>query len=158
MEWITLASTVVGAGIATGSAMLLDRRRWQRERLDRELETRRTLYGDYLACLSEARHACGNVARDPDMDSATRRTTAREAFGPCIGLRYQITITAPGPVVEASEDAFRRLRDLRDRVMEGVLATDQVYLDGRGRYDDTLAELRRRMREDLIIGGGAGIR
>ncbi|WP_063734490.1 hypothetical protein [Streptomyces sp. RTd22] len=155
MEWITLASTVVGAGIATGSALLLDRRRWQRERRDRELETRRTLYGDYLACLSEARHACGNVARDPDMTPATRRTTAREAFGPCIGLRHQMTITAPDAVVAASEDAFRRLRDLRDGVMEGVRATDQDYLEGRGRYDDALAALRARMRQDLSpdLGG-----
>ncbi|MGW0554779.1 hypothetical protein ACWDZ6_11335 [Streptomyces sp. NPDC002926] len=153
MEWIALASTVVGAAIAMGSAMLLDRRRWQREHQDREIQTRRTLYGAYLACLSEARHTCGNVARDPDMELATRRTTAREAFGPCIGLRYQITITAPPGVVEASENAFRRLRDLRDRVMEGVLVTEQVYLEGRRSYDDALAALRTGMRQDLSIDG-----
>ncbi|GGQ11803.1 hypothetical protein GCM10010266_38780 [Streptomyces griseomycini] len=151
MQWITLISTVVGAAIATGSAMLLDRQRWKRERSDRETQVRRTLYGDYLAGLSEARHACGNVARDPDMELSTRRTTAREAFGPCIGLRYQMTISAPGRVVEASEDAFRRLRDLRDLVMEGVLVTDPVYLEGRRSYDDALTVLRARMREDLRV-------
>jgi hypothetical protein len=155
MQWITLISTVVGAVIATGSAMLLDRQRWKRERVDRETQARRTLYGDYLAGLSEARHACGNMARDPDMEPSTRRTTAREAFGPCIGLRYQMTITAPSRVVEASEDAFRRLRDLRDRVMEGVLATDPVYLEGRRTYDDALALLRARMREDLRVSDDA---
>ncbi|MBD0419434.1 hypothetical protein H0H10_09715 [Streptomyces sp. TRM S81-3] len=152
MQWITLISTMVGAAIATGSAMLLDRQRWRRERLDRETQARRALYGEYLAGLSEARHACGNVARDPDMDLSTRRTTAREAFGPCIGLRYQMTISAPSRVVEASEDAFRRLRDLRDRVMEGVSASEPAYLEGRRRYDDALALLRARMREDLRIG------
>ncbi|GGS65229.1 hypothetical protein [Streptomyces violaceus] len=151
MQWLTLISTVVGAAIATGSAMLLDRQRWRRERADRESQARRTLYGEYLACLSEARHACGNVARDPDMEIPTRRTTAREAFGPCIGLRYQMTISAPSRVVDASEDAFRRLRDLRDRVMEGVLATEPVYLEGRRSYDDALALLRARMREDLRV-------
>jgi hypothetical protein len=151
MQWITLISTIVGAAIATGSAMLLDRQRWKRERSDRETQARRALYGDYLAGLSEARHACGNMARDPDMEPSTRRTTAREAFGPCIGLRYQMTISAPSRVVEASEDAFRRLRDLRDRVMEGVLVTDPVYLEGRRTYDDALAALRTRMREDLHV-------
>ncbi|MEW1867367.1 hypothetical protein AB0420_04080 [Streptomyces caelestis] len=151
MQWITLISTIVGAAIATGSAMLLDRQRWKRERLDRETQARRTLYGDYLAGLSEARHACGNMARDPDMEPSTRRTTAREAFGPCIGLRYQMTISAPSRVVEASEGAFRRLRDLRDRVMEGALVTDPVYLEGRRIYDDALAALRARMREDLCV-------
>ncbi|AKN75258.1 hypothetical protein QR97_11405 [Streptomyces sp. PBH53] len=152
MQWATLISTIVGAAIATGSAMLLDRQRWQRERSDRETQARRALYGTYLAGLSEARHACGNIARDPDTDASTRRATAREAFGPCIGLRYQMTISAPSRVVEASEDAFRRLRDLRDRVMEGVLVTDPVYLEGRRTYDDALAVLRARMREDLRVG------
>ncbi|KFF94865.1 hypothetical protein IQ62_45630 [Streptomyces scabiei] len=155
MQWITLISTIVGAAIATGSAMLLDRQRWKRERSDRETQARRTLYGDYLAGLSEARHACGNLARDPDMEPSTRRTTAREAFGPCIGLRYQMTISAPGRVVDASEDAFRRLRDLRDRVMEGVLVNDPLYLEGRRTYDDALAVLRTRMREDLRADGTA---
>jgi hypothetical protein len=91
------------------------------------------------------------MARDPDMDPSMRRTTAREAFGPCIGLRYQMTISAPSRVVEASEDAFRSLRDLRDRVMEGVLVTDPVYLEGRRAYDDALAVLRVRMRTDLSV-------
>ncbi|MFF3323203.1 hypothetical protein [Streptomyces sp. NPDC002889] len=153
MEWIALASTVVGAMIATGSAVLLDRRRWQRERSDREVQIRRSLYGDYLACLSEARHACGNVARDPEMDLAARRRTAREAFGPCIGLRYQMTIIAPARVVEASENAFRRLRDLRDRVMDGILVTEQRYLEERRRYDEALAALRAGMRKDLSVDG-----
>ncbi|WKD31430.1 hypothetical protein [Streptomyces xanthophaeus] len=154
MEWVTLISTMVGAAIATGSAVLLDRRRWQRERLDRETQTRRNLYGEYLACLSEARHTAGNVARDPDMLFPERRATARAAFGPCIGLRYQMTITAPTRVVDASEDAFRRLRDLRDLVMEGVSVTEPAYLAGRRSYDDALAALRLRMREDLRSGGG----
>jgi hypothetical protein len=135
--------------------MLLDARRWRRESSDRETQMRRTLYGDYLACLSEARHTCGNVARDPDMQLPTRRTTAREAFGPCIGMRYQMTITAPSPVVDSSEDAFRRLRALRDRVMEGVLADDPAYLEGRRAYDDALARLRVQMREDLRGKGGS---
>ncbi|MGC5034243.1 hypothetical protein ACPXCS_05550 [Streptomyces sp. DT190] len=151
MEWITLISTVVGAVIATGSTMLLDRQRWRREQGDRETRARRALYGEYLAGLSEARHACGNVARDPDMAVAKRRTTAREAFGPCIGLRYHMTISAPKTVVSASEDAFRRLRDLRDHVMEGVPVTESAYLQGRRAYDDALAALRARMREDLRV-------
>ncbi|TDT24016.1 hypothetical protein EV562_11940 [Streptomyces sp. BK208] len=98
MQWLTLISTVVGAAIATGSAMLLDRQRGKRERLDREAQARRILYGDYLATLSEARHACGNMPRDPDIAPSTPRTTAREAFGPCIGLRCQMTISGPDRV------------------------------------------------------------
>ena len=111
------------------------------------------MYGDYLASLSEARHTCGNVARDPDMELSARRTTARQAFGPCIGLRYQMTVSAPDRVVAASEDAFLRLRDLRDLVMEGVLATETVYVEGRLAYNDALAVLRGRTWDDLHVGG-----
>ncbi|MFC4498330.1 MULTISPECIES: hypothetical protein [Streptomyces] len=153
MEWTALTSTVAGAAIATGSALLLDGRRSRRDRVDRDLQIRRSLYGDYLACLSEARHTCGNVARDPELPLATRRSTARESFGPCIGLRYQMTITAPDDVVAASEHAFRCLRDLRDHVMEGVLTTDEVYLAGRLGYDDALTALRACMRRDLGAAG-----
>ncbi|MEU3849399.1 hypothetical protein [Streptomyces sp. NPDC029554] len=53
--------------------------------------------------------------------------------------------------MSASEDAFRRLRDLRDHVMEGVLVTESVYLQGGRAYDDALAALRARMREDLRV-------
>lgn len=38
--------------------------------------------------------------------------------------------------------------------MEGTRATDQVYLEGRGRYDDALAALRTRMRQDLSLDLG----
>lgn len=85
------------------------------------------------------------------MELSVRRATARQAFGPCIGLRYQMTISAPGHVVDASEDTFRHLRDLRDRVMEGALATDPVYVEGRLNYNDALAVLRTRMRGDLHV-------
>lgn len=52
MRWITLISTIVGAAIATGSAVLLDRQRWRRERLERDTQSRRALYGNYPGSLS----------------------------------------------------------------------------------------------------------
>jgi hypothetical protein len=148
-----LINTIVGAAIATGSAKLLERQRWERQHLDRETQTRRSLYGGYLASLSEARHGCGNMARHPDIEPSIRRTTARQAFGQCIGLRYQMTISAPARVVETSEDTSCHLRDLRDRVMEGVLVTDPVYLEGRRTYDNALCIRRARMRDVLRISG-----
>ncbi|MEU7283408.1 hypothetical protein AB0A69_32220 [Streptomyces sp. NPDC045431] len=155
MEWTTLASTVVGAAIATFSGALLDRRRWHRDRLDRGTEVRRVLYGEYLARLSEARNACGRLARGTGLDADARRREAREAFEPCVGLRYQMTITAPGPVVEASERVFRTLRDLRDTVADGARADSDAYDAGRERYNDRLMELRAAMRKDL--GADAGV-
>ncbi|TGZ12503.1 hypothetical protein DV517_65870 [Streptomyces sp. S816] len=60
-----------------------------------------------------------------------------------------MTISPPDHVVAASEGTFRRLRNLRDRVMESVPATEPAYPKGHHGDDTALAILRVRMREDL---------
>jgi hypothetical protein len=149
MPWSTLASAVVGAVIATVSAALLDRSRWRRERYAGLLDVRRVLYSDYLACLSQARNDFRVLARDPGLDTTEREHSARTSFAPCYGLRYQMSITASPSVVLVSEDAFRRLRDVRDLAGAGTLAGDERYVGGRARYEDTLTRLREAMRHEL---------
>jgi hypothetical protein len=149
MDWTNLVSAVVGAVIATLSAILLDRSRWRRERHDRLAEVRRTLYGEYLACLSQARNAFRALARDQEAGPAERARTARDGFAPCYALRYQMTITAAPTVVQASERAFRALRDIRDLVSKEVTAVGERYGEGRNGYEEALRELRSAMRQDL---------
>ncbi|TLS45657.1 hypothetical protein FE633_12835 [Streptomyces montanus] len=149
MEWMTLVSAGVGAIIATASAAVLERGRWRRESRERETAARRVLYGEYLACLSEARNGFRSLARDTSLPLQDRAVAARGCFAPCYGLRYQMTITAPHAVVEASEDAFRRLRDVRNLAAEGALSDSDDYAQGRGRYEDALTRLRAAMRTDI---------
>lgn len=56
MEWSALASTVIGGMIATAAGLLAEGRRWKREHGNRRAELQRTLYGSYLASLSQVRH------------------------------------------------------------------------------------------------------
>ncbi|MEU9654258.1 hypothetical protein AB0E00_35930 [Streptomyces sp. NPDC048110] len=149
MQWITLASAVVGALIATASAVLLDRSRWRREEGDRLLGARRAVYSDYLTCLSQARNAFRSLARNQDMEAVERERSARDSFAPCYGMRYQMSITAASHVFVASEDAFRRLRDIRDLAASGTLAGDEAYSGGRVEYEAALTRLREAMRLDL---------
>ncbi|MEV7384322.1 hypothetical protein [Streptomyces lydicus] len=149
MQWWTLASAIVGAVIATLSSAYLDRRRWRRDQHDRVVEVRRGLYGEYLACLSKARNAFRLLARNTELDSAERERVARESFAPCYEIRYQMSISASAEVVAASEDAFRRLRDVRDFAVRGTLAGDERYTGGRGKYEDALTRLRTAMRREL---------
>ncbi|MGI5336624.1 hypothetical protein ACQEVS_04055 [Streptomyces sp. CA-181903] len=150
MEWTSLVGTALGAIIATASGALLERRRWRRERGERDAAVRRALYAEYLAGLAEARSAGAVLARNTAMDPADRFTTAREAFAPCIRLRYQMAITAPADVVRASDEAFRRLRDFRDRVIEGAGEADSAYVDGKSAYNEALSALQELMRQDLV--------
>nr|WP_285554859.1 hypothetical protein [Streptomyces hygroscopicus] len=149
MPWTTLASAVVGALIATASAALLDRSRWRREQDDRLISTQRVLYSEYLACLSQARNDFRSLARNQTVDLAERERSARDSFAPCYGVRYQMSITAASNVFVASEDAFRRLRDVRDLAAAGTLAGDEAYSGGRAEYEAALTRLRDAMRLDL---------
>ncbi|NGO08735.1 hypothetical protein G5C60_14250 [Streptomyces sp. HC44] len=72
MEWITLVSAGVGAIIATASAAVLERGRWRREIRERQTAVRRVLYGNYLACLSEARNGFRSLARDTVLPAQDR--------------------------------------------------------------------------------------
>ncbi|MFG3281585.1 hypothetical protein [Streptomyces sp. NPDC048111] len=149
MPWTTLASAVVGALIATASAALLDRSRWRREQEDRITAARRVLYGEYLACLSQARNDFRSLARNQTAGLAERERSARDSFAPCYGVRYQMSITAASSVVLASESAFRRLRDVRDLAAAGTRAGDVDYSGGRAEYEAALTRLRDAMRRDL---------
>lgn len=135
--------------IATASAALLDRYRWQRERHHHLVGVRRTLYSDYLASLSQARNAFRSLARNLEATAPERELIARDSFAPCYGMRYQMSITASKEVFEASEIAFRRLRNVRDLAAAGTLAGDEAYSGGRAEYEDALSQLRSAMRRDL---------
>ncbi|MFF4585658.1 hypothetical protein [Streptomyces sp. NPDC001388] len=149
MEWMTLASTMVGGVIATMSAGYLDRRRWKRDRIDQRTEARRVLYGNYLAALSQARLTFSRLSRDAEASRAERRKAAWDAFDPCSGFRHQMTISAAREVVEPSEDLYRTLRDLRNAVADGLLLEGGDYAEHRVRYDTALDALRAAMRDDL---------
>ncbi|MFJ5294529.1 hypothetical protein [Streptomyces sp. NPDC088348] len=149
MQWISLISAIAGAIIATAATAFLDRHRWRREQAQRRTDTRRVLYGEYLATLSRARNDFRILARDLDTAPAQRDTSARNSFAPCYEVRYQITITASTKVVAASEKTFRRLRDVRDLAGDGTLAGDERYSGGRGEYEAALTELRTAMRQEL---------
>ncbi|MFJ9019159.1 hypothetical protein ACIRPU_04090 [Streptomyces sp. NPDC102259] len=75
---MALASTVVGGGIATMSAGVMERRRWRRERGEQRTEARRALYGSYLAALARARHACSLMARETQASVAMRSDLGAE--------------------------------------------------------------------------------
>ncbi|MFG3026575.1 hypothetical protein ACGFZQ_50270 [Streptomyces sp. NPDC048254] len=129
--------------------MILDHRRWRRERGDQHTESRRSLYVSYLSALAAARHACRLAVREPGPDADQRRRAVWEAFEACTSLRYELSICAPRYVVEASDDSFRRLRDLRDVAADGFSRASDEYVASRLRYDRAYQALRDAMRKDL---------
>ncbi|WP_369255176.1 hypothetical protein [Streptomyces sp. R35] len=152
MEWSSLASTLVGGTIAAVAALLVEGRRWKRERSNQRSEVRRTLYGSYLASLTQARHACSVLARDPDASPAARRSAIHKAFDPCNAFRAQMTIVAPRGLVDPSRRAYLDLREFGDRIAEGLRLEDPEYGVRRTKHDQVLTVLIDAMRQDLDKG------
>ncbi|MFJ3798241.1 hypothetical protein ACIPSJ_18390 [Streptomyces sp. NPDC090088] len=152
MEWSSLVSTLVGGMIAAVAALLVESRRWKRERGNQRSEVRRTLYGNYLASLTQARHTCSALARDPDASLAARRSAIHAAFDPCNALRAQITIVAPRGLVDPSRRAYFDLQEFGDRIAEGLRLENPEYGVRRTRHDQVLTVLIDAMRQDLDNG------
>ncbi|MET7940069.1 hypothetical protein [Streptomyces sp. NPDC005302] len=144
-----MTSTVVGGGIAMASAGTLELWRWRRDRGVQHVETRRVLYGSYLAALAKSRHTCSLMARETALPDDERRRAVWDAFEPCASLRYELAISAPPFVVEPAEATFRRLRDIRDTVAQGLPPDSGEYARGRTEYDKVHLALRKAMRRDL---------
>jgi hypothetical protein len=147
--WLSLISAVTGAVIATASAALLDHRRWRRDQVRHLTDTRRVLYGEYLANLAKTRNHFRSLARDRDVTPKDRAASARTSFAPCYEGRYQIAITGSAKVVAASEETFKRLRDIRDATGAGARPEDDSYAEGRREFESSLARLRKEMRDEL---------
>jgi hypothetical protein len=151
MQWLALVSTVLGALIGVGSTLVVDRRRWSRERSKAMYEARRQLYSDFLADLSTTRDAIRAVARGYHPADISRRQAAGDAFGKAnlYSRRYQVSITAPEAVVAAATETFRSLRELRNVAAAGHDNDSGENRAVKARYEAGLTKLIDVMRDDL---------
>ncbi|MDQ0793272.1 hypothetical protein [Streptomyces sp. B1I3] len=149
MGWTTVAGTLVGAVIALGSALLIERRRDRRELARDWRSSRKDLYSTYLSTLARARSELWAVARDVDLPAEERSRAARAAFAGCYDLRYQFEVFAPRSVVEPALLYFRRVRDLRDSVGAGLRHGVPEYDLRAEQIADALHRVRDAMRSDM---------
>ncbi|RAG83566.1 hypothetical protein DN069_21465 [Streptacidiphilus pinicola] len=154
MDLSSLATTTLGAAIGVGATLIADRTRWKRDHRSKEQDTKRQVYAEYLTALSRTRNELRLASRNPQVPAEERARMATEAFkaGGAYELRYQVAITAPPAVVEASTQAFRALRDLRDLVEAGITHREPSYLSSKEAWDLLFSELCRQIREDLAAG------
>ncbi|WEV25629.1 hypothetical protein OYE22_10800 [Streptomyces sp. 71268] len=148
MDWGTLVGTALGATIGVGATLVADRLRWKREETTRKQDVRRQLYGEYLTALTRTRGRLKEVRRaDLAVDERARQAAAIFLEGGAYELRYQMALTATAPVVEHSDAALRKLRDVRDRIQEG--ATDEELQEELHLLIRAIKTLRDAMRTDL---------
>lgn len=120
MDWLAPVNTLIGAGIGVGSTLLADRLRWRRDRAALNQDTRRQAYAAFMAALSDVYQRLDELARD-GRPTEEKRTAAHDVFVSrnLYPLRYELALIAPWEVMEPVNQAFWRVRDLRDLVVGG---------------------------------------
>lgn len=155
MEWSTLLSTLLGAVIGVGSTLLADRIRWRRDARGQQRSHRHELYADYLSVLTRAHESLRLVAQTerPETTAADREMATRAAFAEsgAYEWRNRISVTAPTAVHTASEETFRRLRDVRRVLAHGAKVGSADYETVREEFSVTLRLLVVAMREDVGV-------
>jgi hypothetical protein len=151
MNWSAALSTLLGAVVGVGSALLVDRVRWGREHTRRWQQTRREAYVAYLTALHQANEAMRAVSLSEDAADASREAVARAAFRSAgtVQAREAVVLVAPEPVVQAADAAFQRLRSLRDLIGQGHQLGSPGYEPALLAYGDSLQALRDTIRQDL---------
>ncbi|HSK95949.1 MAG TPA: hypothetical protein VK891_04955 [Euzebyales bacterium] len=150
MDWSTALSTLVGAVVGVGSALVVDRARWRRERHQQRQQARQDAYVAYLAALHHANGAIRAISLGPD-DAGTHGATTRAAFRSAgvVEAREHVILLAPESVAVAADAVFQCLRTLRDIVAQGQQLGSPDYELALRAYDDGLHALRDAIRADL---------
>ncbi|MFJ5309267.1 hypothetical protein [Streptomyces sp. NPDC088350] len=151
MDWGTLAGTALGAVLGVGTTLVAERARWRREHTARERAVKQQLYAEYLGALSLTTHQLRDLKRDAGLSREERIRRAGEVLGStaAYNLRYQMLIIAPEPLGTTADQAFRCVRDLRDRFDGPDVGTDPEWSPTMSAVSESLKSLRAAMRSDL---------
>ncbi|MFD5624375.1 hypothetical protein [Streptomyces yangpuensis] len=149
MTWIPLFATLVGAMIAMGSALLVERRKTQRETAVEWGRTRRQLYAKFLADHAQAGSDLRNIAATPGLDVSERYRQTRAAYAHCYTSRHELELLAPSAVVALAEECSGAVRMMRDVVSAGAQIDSDEFEELTQRYLDLRLQTRDAMRSDI---------
>ncbi|MFF7384522.1 hypothetical protein [Streptomyces griseoluteus] len=125
MQWTTLAATAVGTVLGVLATVLTDHVRWRRDRSERERETLRTAFAEFLTCLSGARDA---FARSPA--SLERVGKGHMAIGEhgVYAAQQRLELVADQNLMAKTGRATLTLLDFHDAVVSGNSFDSQAYV------------------------------
>jgi hypothetical protein len=142
----------VGAVIALGSALLVERRRERKEERAEHRRTKREIYARYLAAHAEARTELRVLSVAVGLSDEERGRRASTAYAACYAPRYELAVLAPRSVLTPARDFDRRARDLRDLVIKGTTGIKARGGERMREYLGALAVVHTAKRADLGAG------
>ncbi|WP_086848265.1 hypothetical protein [Amycolatopsis kentuckyensis] len=156
MNWVTPLATLIGAVVGVGSALLVERFRWTRDREKDRAQQRREVYIEFLMALSQSHSSMRSTVLQAGDDPESRRYLAlHEAFDGS-GLwrfRQSLSLTAPADIIKLAVDTCDALAAVRDTLVATPDIRSDAYVRAREDLWRTNAELRESMRKDLGMDG-----
>ncbi|GGM10665.1 hypothetical protein GCM10010129_63350 [Streptomyces fumigatiscleroticus] len=150
MEWISLASTALGALIGLTASFALDRQRWRRESDQRGRDDRRAVYTSFLTATAEASEILFNVASGHDTDaaaSARAQTVIRDSR--VLSRRLELSLVADDAVLREANHLVDRLRAYRQVVGQGLSHDAEAVDQARTEFNEQRDRLIEVMRKTL---------
>jgi hypothetical protein len=150
VDWLTLASTSIGAALALAATLLAHLLR-SRDTRDRDnLADRRKSYLDFVFAV-EAAHAALRLLADASKGDVDILRGTREVMGESgvYGARERLLVSAHPAVVLAGERTLRALVGIRDAIRAGAKLNTLAYHDAYHSWADAIWDLRRIARTDL---------
>ncbi|MFJ1955339.1 hypothetical protein ACIOGT_10225 [Streptomyces microflavus] len=155
MDWIAPVSTIGGAIVGVGSALLAERLRWRREGNQQWAQQRRAVYQEFVMASSRAHSQMRASALKSGLSDSERFSQIHEAIdsSQLWQQRQALSLTAPSHIVALASEVTRALEAIRNLLIEAPSITGDRFLHLRAVYWLKNAELREAMRLDLGMSG-----
>ncbi|WP_394431666.1 hypothetical protein [Streptomyces sp. SGAir0957] len=146
MQWSTLAATGVGTVLGVLATLIADHVRWRRDRSERDRDTLRAAFTEYLTSLSTAKDAFSRAAPAPE-----RIGQGHVAIGEhgVYAAQQQLELVAQPTLVTKAGRATLAVLDFHDAVVAGHAANSLAYVRAWRSARQTRATLIEEMRKTL---------
>lgn len=151
MEWAAVIATALGAVVGVLSSAASDRLRWRRDVSEKERESLRTIYAEFLDAVTRARNTISHAAHNSHDSIEDRSRAARGALTDAgvYEKQYRLELSAPPNVLPLAGDVLAALLALRDVVRHGVSPRDAEYNEAWVKLRDARTAVLGAMRESL---------
>lgn len=146
MQWSTLAATAVGTVLGVFATLVADHVRWRRDRSERDRETVRAAFTEYLTALSTARDAFSRAEPAPERVGKGHVEIGEHGV---YAAQHRLELVAQPAVVDKAGRATLSVLDLHDAVVAGYTSNSPEYVSAWRSARQTRAALIEEMRRVL---------
>ena len=146
MPWSTLVATAAGTVLGVLATLAADHVRRRRDRAERDRDTLRTAFAEYLTTLSTAKDAFSRA--EPAPERVGKGHVAIGEHG-VYAAQHQLELLARRTLVDKAGRATLSVLDFHDAVLAGHATDSREYVDAWRAARQTRAALIEEMRKAL---------